>query len=67
MSCHVHSINEVWALTSIQQTFEYADADYNLISVGGTNIDVSADPEAIIDGNGQAWWDGLGSNGGINK
>lgn len=49
------------------QTFEYADVDINLIAVGGTNITITAEPDAIIDGNGQAWWDGQGSNGGITK
>ncbi|KAK3075334.1 hypothetical protein LTR53_001403 [Teratosphaeriaceae sp. CCFEE 6253] len=48
-------------------TFEYFDADYDLIKVGGTNITITAEPGAIIDGNGQAWWDGQGSNGGIAK
>lgn len=48
-------------------TFGFAAADYNLIEVGGTNITITAEPDAIIDGNGQAWWDGQGSNGGITK
>lgn len=48
-------------------TFDYANANYNLITVGGTNITITAEPDAIIDGNGQAWWDGQGSNGGITK
>jgi hypothetical protein len=48
-------------------TFGYANADYNMIEVGGTDITVTAATGAIIDGNGQAWWDGQGSNGGITK
>ncbi|KAI9689688.1 MAG: hypothetical protein M1820_010088 [Bogoriella megaspora] len=48
-------------------TFEYADADYDMIKAGGTNITITAAEGAIIDGNGQAWWDGQGSNGGIAK
>lgn len=48
-------------------TFGFAAFDYNLIEVGGTDITITAEPGAIIDGNGQAWWDGLGSNGGIAK
>lgn len=48
-------------------TFGYAPVDYNMISVGGTNVTITAQPDAIIDGNGQAWWDGQGSNGGITK
>lgn len=47
--------------------FDYADADYDTIKVGGTNITITSAPGAIIDGNGPAWWDGLGSNGGIAK
>ncbi|KAJ9623456.1 hypothetical protein H2203_005716 [Taxawa tesnikishii (nom. ined.)] len=48
-------------------TFDYADADYDMITVGGTDITVTSEPGAIIDGNGQAWWDGQGSNGGLTK
>ncbi|KAF2464087.1 glycoside hydrolase, partial [Lindgomyces ingoldianus] len=48
-------------------TFEYYDGNIDLIKLGGTGITVTSAPGAIIDGNGQAWWDGLGSNGGISK
>lgn len=48
-------------------TFDYFDNDYNLIQVGGTNITITAEQGAVIDGNGPAWWDGQGSNGGIAK
>ncbi|KAF1979351.1 glycoside hydrolase [Bimuria novae-zelandiae CBS 107.79] len=48
-------------------TFEYVDANIDLIKVSGTDITITAEPTAIIDGNGAAWWDGLGSNGGIAK
>lgn len=48
-------------------TFGFAEADYNLIEVEGTDITITAELGAIIDGNGQAWWDGQGSNGGITK
>ncbi|KAK3669431.1 hypothetical protein LTR78_010691 [Recurvomyces mirabilis] len=48
-------------------TFGFAEADYDMIKVGGTNITITAEAGAIIDGNGQAWWDGQGSNGGIAK
>ncbi|KAF2113893.1 glycosyl hydrolases family 28-domain-containing protein [Lophiotrema nucula] len=47
--------------------WEYADANYPLIKVGGTNLEITAALGAILDGNGQSWWDGLGSNGGIAK
>ena len=48
-------------------TFGFQEADYDLIDVSGTDITITAKPDAIIDGNGQAWWDGQGSNGGIAK
>lgn len=48
-------------------TFGYANADYNLIEVGGTNVTILGAPGAVIDGNGQSWWDGQGSNGGLIK
>lgn len=47
--------------------WEYFDANYPLIKVGGTNIEITATKDAVLDGNGQAWWDGLGSNGGVAK
>ncbi|CAN9084610.1 unnamed protein product [Alternaria sp. RS040] len=47
--------------------WEYADANYAFIKVGGSNIEITADADAVLDGNGQAWWDGLGSNGGLTK
>jgi polygalacturonase len=47
--------------------WEYANAVYPFIKVGGTDIEVTAAKGAILDGNGQAWWDGLGSNGGVVK
>jgi polygalacturonase len=47
--------------------WEYADANYAFIKVGGTNVEITAAEGAILDGNGQSWWDGLGSNGGLTK
>ncbi|KAL6702862.1 hypothetical protein ACN47E_000889 [Coniothyrium glycines] len=47
--------------------WEYADANYPFIKVGGTDLEITAAEGAVLDGNGQAWWDGLGSNGGIAK
>lgn len=47
--------------------WQYANANYPFIKVSGRNIDVSAAQGAVLDGNGQAWWDGLGSNGGVTK
>lgn len=48
-------------------TFGYADEDYDMIKVGGTDIHITGAVDSIIDGNGQAWWDGQGSNGGKTK
>jgi len=48
-------------------TFAYTNWTSDLIDIGGANITVTSAPGAIIDGNGQAWWDGQGSNGGILK
>jgi polygalacturonase len=48
-------------------TFAYADANYDMIKVTGTDVTITAEKGAVIDGNGQAWWDGLGSNGGVAK
>ncbi|USP73522.1 glycoside hydrolase family 28 protein [Curvularia clavata] len=47
--------------------WQYANANYAFIKVGGRDIEITAEPTAILDGNGQAWWDGLGSNGGRTK
>ena len=47
--------------------WEYFDANYPFIKVGGTNLEITATEDAVLDGNGQSWWDGLGSNGGIAK
>ena len=48
-------------------TFGFAEENYKMITLGGIDITVTAEPGAVIDGNGQAWWDGQGSNGGIAK
>jgi polygalacturonase len=47
--------------------WQYADANYPFIKVGGTDIELTAAVGAVLDGNGQSWWDGLGSNGGVAK
>ncbi|KAL9621982.1 MAG: hypothetical protein Q9160_003644 [Pyrenula sp. 1 TL-2023] len=39
----------------------------DLIKVTGKGITLAGAPGHIIDGNGGAWWDGLGSNGGVDK
>ncbi|CAN8105414.1 unnamed protein product [Discula destructiva] len=43
------------------------NADYDPIVVSGTDITVTGAAGHVIDGNGQAYWDGLGSNGGTAK
>jgi polygalacturonase len=47
--------------------WEYFDGNYPFIKVSGTNLEITAAEGAILDGNGQSWWDGLGSNGGVAK
>lgn len=42
-------------------------SSFNPITISGAGITVTANPGAVIDGNGQAYWDGLGSNGGVPK
>jgi polygalacturonase len=44
-----------------------SDSDFNPIVISGTDITVTGASGHIIDGNGQAYWDGLGSNGGVDK
>ena len=50
------------------QTWEYSSSPPDsLIKIGGAGITVTAAPGAVINGNGPAWWDGQGSNGGQAK
>lgn len=48
-------------------TFGYKEWEGPLISVSGKNILVQGASGHIIDGNGAAWWDSKGSNGGKTK
>ena len=48
-------------------SFEYFDWDGDLNKISGKDITITSASGAIIDGNGQAWWDGQGSNGGVAK
>jgi polygalacturonase len=49
-------------------TFGFVNSSsFNPMTIGGKGITVTANPGAIIDGNGQAYWDGQGSNGGVPK
>lgn len=44
-----------------------ADHDYVPIKIGGNYITVIGAPGHVIEGNGAAYWDGQGSNGGGSK
>ncbi|OOQ91517.1 putative polygalacturonase A precursor [Penicillium brasilianum] len=49
-------------------TFGFTNSSsFDPITIGGAGITITANPGAVIDGNGQAYWDGLGSNGGVPK
>jgi polygalacturonase len=49
-------------------TFAFTNSStFNPIEFGGANVTITSAPGAIIDGNGQAYWDGQGSNGGVPK
>ena len=49
-------------------TFGFTNlSTFDPVTIGGKGITVTANPGAVIDGNGQAYWDGLGSNGGVPK
>lgn len=50
-----------------ETTFGYEEWSGPLISVSGTNIKVSGASGHSINGNGAAWWDGEGGNGGKTK
>ncbi|KAH7413260.1 BcPG3, endopolygalacturonase 3 [Cadophora sp. MPI-SDFR-AT-0126] len=44
-----------------------ANDDFDPIYIGGTDITITGAPGHVIDGNGPAYWDGQGSNGGSSK
>lgn len=55
-------------LTELLQTFgTTSNKDFDPIVIGGTDVTITAEAGAVIDGNGQAYWDGQGSNGGVAK
>jgi polygalacturonase len=60
-------VDEAKVIFSGKTTFGYQEWSGPLISVSGTGIVVSANPNATIDGGGSRWWDGQGSNGGKTK
>lgn len=43
------------------------DADFDPIVISGHSITITGAEGHVIDGNGQAYWDGEGSNGGTDK
>lgn len=43
------------------------DEDFDPVEISGSHITVTGAPGSVIDGNGAAYWDGLGSNGGAAK
>ncbi|KAH6717773.1 BcPG3, endopolygalacturonase 3 [Leptodontidium sp. MPI-SDFR-AT-0119] len=44
-----------------------ANNDFDPIYIEGTDITITGAPGHVIDGNGPAYWDGQGSNGGSDK
>lgn len=51
-----------------ETTFGYTeDSDFDPIVISGTNVIISGADGHVIDGNGPAYWDGEGSNGGSDK
>ncbi|RDW83815.1 glycoside hydrolase family 28 protein [Aspergillus mulundensis] len=44
-----------------------ADSDFDPIVISGTDLTITGTDDHVIDGNGQAYWDGQGSNGGSDK
>jgi polygalacturonase len=49
-------------------TFAFTNSStFNPITLSGAGITVQGAPGHVIDGNGQAYWDGIGSNGGVPK
>ncbi|KAF4923083.1 putative endopolygalacturonase D [Colletotrichum viniferum] len=43
------------------------DSSFDPIIISGTDITITGAPGHVIEGNGAAYWDGLGSNGGGDK
>lgn len=55
-------------VTFYGETFwTYANSDYDLLDLGGTNVTIQGAACSVLNGNGPAWWDGEGSNGGVSK
>ncbi|KAH8661514.1 neutral endopolygalacturonase SSPG6 [Tricladium varicosporioides] len=49
-------------------TFGYTNSStFEPIVISGKNVTIKGERGSVIDGNGNIYWDGLGSNGGVNK
>jgi polygalacturonase len=49
-------------------TFAFTNiSTFDPITIGGAGITVQGAPGHVIEGNGAAYWDGIGSNGGVPK
>ncbi|TVY41645.1 putative endopolygalacturonase D, partial [Lachnellula subtilissima] len=49
-------------------TFAYTpDSQFRPIQISGSRVSIRGAPGSIIDGGGEMYWDGLGSNGGVAK
>ncbi|KUJ06425.1 uncharacterized protein LY89DRAFT_769533 [Mollisia scopiformis] len=49
-------------------TFAFTNSStFNPITLGGSGVTILGAPGSVLDGNGQAYWDGQGSNGGVPK
>lgn len=49
-------------------TFGYTNSStFEPIVISGKNVTIKGEKGSVIDGNGNIYWDGLGSNGGVNK
>nr|AMD09881.1 endopolygalacturonase [Mesosa myops] len=48
-------------------TWAYKEWEGPLLSVAGTNVQISGASGHLLDGKGNLWWDGNGSNGGKKK
>ncbi|KAJ1534542.1 hypothetical protein HK096_003722 [Nowakowskiella sp. JEL0078] len=57
---------QVYITGTITWAFGTLDKTNDLITIGGTNINIDA-TGAVFDGNGPSYWDGLGGNGGVPK
>lgn len=50
-----------------ETTWAYEEWDGPLLQIKGTSITIEGADGATLNGNGDQWWDGEGSNGGVTK